>query len=84
MTSPYHLSPPDHGSFHNDHGALTGLVPPIYFDNKGKEVAAPEDGAGLYVLSRRGEVVRAIVPNDHLAFEVGWKRKRGGGCAKFL
>eukprot|EP00026_Physarum_polycephalum_P004593 Phypoly_transcript_04615.p1 GENE.Phypoly_transcript_04615~~Phypoly_transcript_04615.p1 ORF type:complete len:371 (+),score=58.03 Phypoly_transcript_04615:801-1913(+) len=57
--------------WHNDHGSLTGLIPAMYIDKDGKVVPPPRPDAGLYVKSRDGKVVHAIVPSDHLAFQIG-------------
>ncbi|KAJ1628902.1 hypothetical protein T492DRAFT_1014742 [Pavlovales sp. CCMP2436] len=58
--------------WHNDHGSLTALVSPMYLDEaSGKPAAASDSSAGLYVRSRRGQVVRASIPLDHLAFQIG-------------
>jgi len=32
--------------WHNDHGSLTGLVPPMHFDDEGKEVPNPDPSSG--------------------------------------
>jgi len=57
--------------WHNDHGSLTGLVPPMYLDEGGKEVPNPDPISGLYIKSRTGEVFRAPLPSDHLGFQIG-------------
>lgn len=58
--------------WHNDHGSLTALVAPMYLDeSSGQAVAVPDSAAGLYVRSRRGELVRASIPDDHIAFQIG-------------
>jgi isopenicillin N synthase-like dioxygenase len=57
--------------WHNDHGSLTGLVPAMYFDKEGNEISCPDPTAGLYVRTRVGRIVRASVPKDHLAFQMG-------------
>ena len=40
-------------------------------DKSGKVVPPPRPDAGLYVKSRDGKVVHAVVPSDHLAFQIG-------------
>lgn len=55
--------------WHNDHGSLTGLVPAVYLDEDGKIVDCPDKSAGLYIKSRRGDIVQAKF--DTLAFQVG-------------
>jgi len=56
--------------WHNDHSSLTGLVPAMYF-NDGKEISCPDQDAGLYIRSRQGKIVKAKVPSDCLAFQLG-------------
>jgi isopenicillin N synthase-like dioxygenase len=58
--------------WHNDHGSLTGLCPAMFFDGKGKQLdASPDPQAGLYIRSRKGGVVKAVMPADCLAFQMG-------------
>lgn len=57
--------------WHNDHGSLTALVAPLYVREESGEREAPDARAGLYVRSRRGELVRVRIPEDHLAFQIG-------------
>jgi isopenicillin N synthase-like dioxygenase len=57
--------------WHNDHGSLTGLVPAMFINSVGKEVPNPDPAAGLYIRSRNGALVRAVIPPDHLAFQIG-------------
>eukprot|EP00013_Stygamoeba_regulata_P027737 CAMPEP_0177660916 /NCGR_PEP_ID=MMETSP0447-20121125/18342_1 /TAXON_ID=0 /ORGANISM="Stygamoeba regulata, Strain BSH-02190019" /LENGTH=372 /DNA_ID=CAMNT_0019166107 /DNA_START=122 /DNA_END=1239 /DNA_ORIENTATION=- len=58
--------------WHNDHGSLTGLVPAMYLDcATGEEVPCPDPGAGLFIRTRAGEVVRALLPPGCLAFQIG-------------
>jgi hypothetical protein len=45
----------------------------------GGEVPCPDPEAGLYVRTREGEVVRVVIPPDHIAFQVGlisWSHPR--------
>lgn len=60
--------------WHNDHGSLTGLVPAIYFDDK-KDVrldASPDPTAGLYLRSRKGQLVKAVMPKGtSLLYQIG-------------
>ncbi|KAK9827980.1 hypothetical protein WJX81_004585 [Elliptochloris bilobata] len=56
--------------WHRDHGSLTGLTAAL-FVRRGQEVAAPDARAGLHVRDRGGRVVRAALPADHLAFQMG-------------
>lgn len=32
---------------------------------------SPDPTAGLYIRSRKGELVKATIPSDHLAFQIG-------------
>eukprot|EP00903_Cladosiphon_okamuranus_P006969 g6783.t1 len=49
--------------WHHDHSLLTGLVPAMFLDAKGREVANRDPRCGLYIRSRReGELVKATVP----------------------
>ncbi|GKZ00704.1 hypothetical protein MPSEU_001022400 [Mayamaea pseudoterrestris] len=59
--------------WHNDHGSLTGLVPAIYLDSDGIELAGgcPDADAGLYIQSRSGQVVKAVLPPNACAFQIG-------------
>ena len=62
--------------WHNDHGSLTALMPAMFLSDGGAssgpvEVACPDAAAGLYIRSRRGELVRPRVPADCLAFQIG-------------
>jgi isopenicillin N synthase-like dioxygenase len=60
--------------WHNDHGSLTGLVPAMYLDKNGQEVANPDKDSGLYVRSRKGELIKVNVPKgskDVLLFQIG-------------
>jgi isopenicillin N synthase-like dioxygenase len=56
--------------WHNDHGSLTGLTPALYLDPSHRPVS-PNDDSGLYICSRSGEIVRATMPSNHLAFQIG-------------
>jgi isopenicillin N synthase-like dioxygenase len=59
--------------WHNDHGSLTGLVPAMFVDAAGTEIPNPDPNAGLYIKSRSGELVRAVMPpgGSSLAFQIG-------------
>ena len=37
----------------------------------GSEIPCPDPASGLYIKSRTGEVVRVVIPSDHLAFQIG-------------
>ena len=57
--------------WHNDHGSLTGLTSALYMDQEGKVVENTDTSAGLYIRSRSGELVKASIPADHIAFQIG-------------
>ncbi len=57
--------------WHNDHCSMTGLVPAMYMNAKGEEVTCPDPDAGLYIKSRKGELIHVNVPPDALAFQIG-------------
>lgn len=57
--------------WHNDHGALTGLVQAMFTDMNGNVVANPDPAAGLYVKNRKGEIIKANIPSGHLVFQIG-------------
>jgi isopenicillin N synthase-like dioxygenase len=57
--------------WHNDHGSLTGLVPAMYLDDDGKQVACPDKEAGLYIKSRSGKLVHVSLPSGSLGFQIG-------------
>jgi isopenicillin N synthase-like dioxygenase len=57
--------------WHNDHGSLTGLCSAMYFNAEGKEVPNPDPVSGLYIRSRTGQTVKAVIPADCLAFQMG-------------
>jgi isopenicillin N synthase-like dioxygenase len=60
--------------WHNDHGSLTSLVPAMYLDQDGNEIACPDPAAGLYVRSRTGELVKVAFPKNggrNLLFQIG-------------
>ena len=57
--------------WHNDHGSLTGLTSAMYMDPKGSEVSNSDSSAGLYIRSRSGQLVKASIPVDHIAFQIG-------------
>lgn len=42
----------------------------MYFQN-GEEVESPDSAAGLYIRDRSGHAVKANIPSDHIAFQMG-------------
>ncbi|DBA03215.1 TPA: hypothetical protein N0F65_003935 [Lagenidium giganteum] len=57
--------------WHNDHGALTGLVQAVFTDKDGKIVPNPDPRAGLYVKNRKGQIIKANIPAGHLVYQIG-------------
>lgn len=62
--------------WHNDHGALTGLLSAMWLDQAtGEEVSAAEatkgTDSGLFVRTRLGEMVKVSIPPDQIAFQMG-------------
>ena len=55
--------------WHTDHGSLTGLTSAMYVKG-GVEVPNPDLDSGLYIRNRHGDVVKAAIPADHIAFQV--------------
>ena len=56
--------------WHNDHGSLTCLAPGMFLDKDGNQIDHVQ-GAGLFVQSRSGEVVRVRLPADACGFQIG-------------
>ena len=53
-------------------GSLTGLVPAMYLTTAGDQLSgSPDDTAGLYIQSRSGQVVKAVLPGNACAFQIG-------------
>ena len=57
--------------WHNDHGSITGLVSAIYMNENGDIVCNTDSDAGLYIRSRKSELVKVSIPPDHIAFQIG-------------
>jgi isopenicillin N synthase-like dioxygenase len=57
--------------WHLDHGSITGLTSAMYFDESGKEVPSPDHSSGLYIRNRNGDIIKASIPSDCLAFQMG-------------
>eukprot|EP00299_Pterocystis_sp_00344_P009784 c4228_g1_i1.p1 GENE.c4228_g1_i1~~c4228_g1_i1.p1 ORF type:complete len:359 (-),score=86.90 c4228_g1_i1:18-1094(-) len=57
--------------WHNDHGSLTALCPGMFIDENGDECSCPDPAAGLYIHTRTGKTVKAAVPDDCMAFQIG-------------
>jgi len=46
-----------------------GLTPAMYMRGH-EEVPNPDAQSGLYIRNRQGRVVKAVIPPDHIAFQV--------------
>jgi isopenicillin N synthase-like dioxygenase len=61
--------------WHNDHCALTGLTSSMYLkEDSGVEVPASKvssPNAGLFIMARNREMVKAAIPADCAAFQIG-------------
>jgi len=57
--------------WHNDHGSLTGLLPAMFLNKHGQVTSNTDENAGLYIRNRRGQLIKAKFPNDHVAFQIG-------------
>jgi len=58
--------------WHNDHSALTGLVPNLFMDvATEKEAPNPDPNAGLYVKTRNAQIMRVKIPPTALGFQIG-------------
>jgi len=57
---------------HLDHGSLTGLTNALYCDENGNVIENfSDETAGLHIITRKGEVIKAKWPSDRLAFQIG-------------
>lgn len=57
--------------WHNDHGSLTGLTSAMYLDADGNEVAISDPDAGLFIRNRQSELIKGVIPPDHIGFQIG-------------
>ncbi|PSC69333.1 2-oxoglutarate (2OG) and Fe(II)-dependent oxygenase superfamily [Micractinium conductrix] len=57
--------------WHFDNGSLTGLTSAMYLDAAGQPTACPDPQAGLHIKDRSGKVVQAVIPANHVGFQVG-------------
>ncbi|KZT36037.1 Clavaminate synthase-like protein [Sistotremastrum suecicum HHB10207 ss-3] len=61
--------------YHLDHSMLTGLCSAMYLAHNGTSapipVPSPSPVSGLYIKTRGGQVVKASIPEDCLAFQTG-------------
>jgi len=69
--------------WHLDHGALTGLTSAMYMrtnaDGTRAEVPNPDPNAGLYIRSRAGTLVKAVIPPDCIGFQLGQQMQVASG-----
>jgi non-haem dioxygenase in morphine synthesis N-terminal len=52
-------------------GSLTGLTPAMFFDKEGKAIPCPDPRAGLYIRTRQGKTLKAVIPPDCVAYQIG-------------
>jgi hypothetical protein len=52
-------------------GSLTGLTPAMFFNKEGEPIPCPDPEAGLYIRARTGQTVKAVIPPDCVAFQIG-------------
>jgi isopenicillin N synthase-like dioxygenase len=57
--------------WHNDHGSLTCLAPGMFCNAQGQQVLETPAGAGLYVQTRAGQMVRVQLPSTVCGFQIG-------------
>jgi isopenicillin N synthase-like dioxygenase len=57
--------------WHNDHSALTGLCSAMYINKDGEVVDFKDDESGLFIRKRDAVMVKAPIPKDCLAFQIG-------------
>jgi isopenicillin N synthase-like dioxygenase len=50
---------------------LTGLVPAMYLDGDGNEVACDDEKAGLYIQARNGTIHQVRLPSNAIGFQIG-------------
>ena len=62
---------PNWCGWHNDHGAITGLVSNMFINKNGQIVSNPDDKSGLYIRKRDGDVVQVDIAPDQIAFQIG-------------
>ena len=43
----------------------------MFFDAEGKAIPCPDPSAGLYIRTRQGATVRAVIPPDCVALQIG-------------
>eukprot|EP00271_Cylindrocystis_brebissonii_P023310 TRINITY_DN961_c0_g1_i1.p1 TRINITY_DN961_c0_g1~~TRINITY_DN961_c0_g1_i1.p1 ORF type:complete len:364 (-),score=61.88 TRINITY_DN961_c0_g1_i1:1719-2810(-) len=56
---------------HVDFGSITALTRAMYMNSEGLEVSCPDERAGLYIWTRSGKIVQAVLSETSLAFQVG-------------
>lgn len=59
--------------WHNDHGALTGLVSALFFNKKGQLVndSIKLEKSGLWIQSRKGEYFKVSYGKNDIAYQIG-------------
>jgi hypothetical protein len=54
-----------------DHGSLTGLTAAMFASEDGHPTDCPDPQAGLYVKARAGQLQRVLIPEGHIAYQLG-------------
>lgn len=59
--------------WHNDHGSLTALCPAMFMreGNTTEEIDNEDPNAGLWIKSRKDELVKINLPRDYMGFQIG-------------
>ena len=59
--------------WHNDHGSLTALCPAMFMreGDMVEEISNEDDNAGLFIKSRKNELVKINLPRDYMGFQIG-------------
>jgi isopenicillin N synthase-like dioxygenase len=57
--------------WHNDHSSLTGLTAALFVDENGDVIPNADPTSGLYIRTRKSDLVKVAIPQDHIAFQIG-------------
>lgn len=58
--------------WHNDSGFLTALAGDLYVNHEtGQQVNFDDSDAGLFIKNRKGEIIKAMIPFDCMAVQIG-------------
>ena len=56
--------------WHLDHGCITVLTSPLYYDLNGNVISKP-DNCGLYIKDKNGNIINVDIPENCLAIQIG-------------